>query len=221
MVLLYEDPRGNKMSKCSACGKSIKEAQDPELVSTRTYDDFLFKQFNRNNRVLIIGCGAGVQSALFPNAVNIDIELGCLQFCKNKGIQNLILADAKYLPIKANKFNGIIMADIIEHFPNKPFLRHVVMELRRIIVLHGNVAVIMPLRDPLVAFRKVYNAIMNLPIPVMALLGHTLALGKNELIGCFDGFYPSIVEHEPGQIFGITLPAWMDGGYGFVVFEKR
>ena len=194
--------------------------QDPSKVSQFKYDFFLDNYFKRSSRVLIIGCGGGVQSEMYPNAINLDIDVDCLKFCEAKGINNCITGDASHLPFKSGIFNEILLADVIEHFPNREFLNSVVGEISRILKNEGKVAAIFPLKDNILIMRRLYNWIMKLPIPKMAEAGHTLALSKKELQGSFKGFDVIVDNTWLGTLFGRALPL-IGGEQAFIIFQKN
>jgi len=194
--------------------------QDPYTVSQLKYDFFLDNYFKRSSRMLILGCGGGVQSEMYPNAINLDIDIDCLKFCKQKGINNCIMGDASHLPFKSGVFNEILLADVIEHFPNHEFFNRVVGEISRILKNEGKVAVIVPLKDNILVIRRLYNWIMKLPTPIMALPEHTLALSKKELL-CFFKRFDVIADNTLlGTLFGRTLPL-IGGEYAFIIFQKN
>ncbi len=194
--------------------------QDPSAVSQLKYDFFLDNFFKHSSRVLIVGCGGGVQSEIYPNAINLDIDIDCLKFCRAKGIDNCIVGDARYLPFKSFVFHEILLADVIEHFPDQAFLNTVLAEISRIIREEGEVAVISPLKDNILIVRKLYNWIMKLPVPIMALPEHTLALSKSELLRSFKGF--DVIADSTWQaiLFGIKFPL-IGGEYAFIIFKKN
>ena len=67
--------------------------------------------------VLEVGVGTGLvlkplQDHFF-DAIGIDISMPMLLKAKSKGLENLILADAKYLPIRENAFDATILVDVL------------------------------------------------------------------------------------------------------------
>lgn len=189
---------------------------NPELDSPHTYEAFLAPEFSISDRVLIIGCGGGHHSRLYPNAVNVDIDLGCLKLAKSRGIANLILADASHLPIKYG-FDKVLLADVLEHLPSKEILDKIIFEIRGLIKTMGIVAVIMPSKDRLLAVRKAFNASLGLPCPIMAHPEHTLSITKDELINAF-GMHLIKDAGIPGSLFGLRIGG-IGGEYIHVMLE--
>ena len=188
-------------------------------VSSFKYDFFLDNYFKRSSQILIIGCGAGVQSELYPNAINLDIDIDSIKFCKTKGINNGIVGEASHLPFKSNIFNEILLADVIEHFPNYEFLNNVIKELFRVLKKDGRIATILPLKDNILMIRKLYNKIMKLSIPKMAQKEHTLALSKKKLLYAFKNFNIIVDDTQKGVLFGRAFPL-IGGEQAFIIFEK-
>jgi ubiquinone/menaquinone biosynthesis C-methylase UbiE len=70
-------------------------------------------------RVLDIGCGTGALLELLKGrsreAWGIDNSQQALQFCRKRGLTNLVLADATQLPFDSDYFDLVTAIGIIEH----------------------------------------------------------------------------------------------------------
>jgi|GEM_PF-5290658 len=75
------------------------------------------------NRILDVGCGSG--SWLFHlqktnyDAIGVDISKVALHKASLYGIKNLMLADARFLPFRKEKFDLILCFGLVEHFRKK------------------------------------------------------------------------------------------------------
>lgn len=200
--------------------KPVYVKQDIGLVSEETYEMFLSEHFPTDRRVLIIGCGAGVHSRLYPNSVNIDIDPTCTKFCKSNGVSNCVVCRADYLPFKDDAFDRIMLVDVIEHFPNRLYLRSVIRELKRVGTPAGLVAAILPLRDDLLLLRETYNRLRGWAMPAMSSEGHTLAITKKMLLQVFRSFVCIKDESESPSLCRIPLPHFISGGRALIIFER-
>ena len=73
---------------------------------------------NRNLKILDIGCGAGkIMDMLsrFGTVWGLDNNKKALSFCKKRGFQHLMLADAAGTGFKDNFFDVVTMLDVLEH----------------------------------------------------------------------------------------------------------
>ena len=196
--------------------------QDLDLVSDETHNDFLSEHFPPEEPVLIIGCGAGTQSALYPNSVNVDIDPDCAKFCKASGAENCIVCSASHLPFKDGTFNKFMLIDVIEHFPNKVYLYRVVMELERVCAPGSVIAVVIPLKDSLLLFRKIYHKIRGWGLPMMATAGHTLAMTKDYLVSHAFRRFVCIADGSTPRVFHhIKIPGFISGGKAVMIFQSR
>lgn len=201
--------------------KPIYVKQDVGLVSEETHETFLSEHFPTDQRVLIIGCGAGVHSRLYPNSVNIDIDPMCTKFCKSAGVSNCVVCRADYLPFKDGAFDRIMLVDVIEHFPDRLYLRCVIRELKRVGTQKCLVATILPLRDDLLLLRETYNRLRGWAMPAMSSAGHTLAITKKMLSSSmFRSFVCIKDESESPSLCRIPLPHFISGGRALIIFER-
>lgn len=200
--------------------KPIYVKQDIGLVSEETYETFLSEHFPTDQTVLIIGCGAGVHSRLYPNSVNIDIDPTCTKFCKSIGVSNCVVCRADYLPFKEGTFDKFLLVDVIEHFPNTEYLYTVVHELLRVGTRGSLVAAILPLRDDLLLLRETYNKVRGWAMPAMSSAGHTLAITKEKLSMVFRSFVCIKDGSDSASLCRIPLPHFISGGRALMIFER-
>ena len=65
-------------------------------------------------KVLDIGSGIGEFLEYYPDAVGVDINNDCVEFCLLKGLKCLH-ADAYNLPFPENTFDGVLLNNSLEH----------------------------------------------------------------------------------------------------------
>ena len=75
----------------------------------------------RGGTVLDLGCGTGVVLGELGEtgpAVGLDMSPLALGFCRQRGLNGLVLGDGQCLPFAQNSFDGLIGLDIFEHIPD-------------------------------------------------------------------------------------------------------
>ncbi|MFN8218942.1 MAG: methyltransferase domain-containing protein [Fimbriimonadales bacterium] len=75
----------------------------------------------RGGTVLDLGCGTGVVLGELGEtgpAVGLDMSPLALGFCRQRGLNGLVLGDGQYLPFARDSFDGLIGLDIFEHIPD-------------------------------------------------------------------------------------------------------
>ncbi|MCS7263491.1 MAG: class I SAM-dependent methyltransferase [Armatimonadetes bacterium] len=68
--------------------------------------------------ILDLGCGTGGSFPLlkkFGEVVGLDASLVALNFSRKRGMKQIILGDAQFLPFADNKFDLIAVLDVLEH----------------------------------------------------------------------------------------------------------
>lgn len=69
-------------------------------------------------RILDIGCGTGramKDLKEFGDVIGLDIEIEALEFCRKRGMRNLVRGDGVSLPFKDKAFDLITSFSVIEH----------------------------------------------------------------------------------------------------------
>lgn len=98
---------------------------------------------NRNLKILDIGCGAGKTMDMlsrFGTVWGLDINKKALSFCKKRGFQHLMLADAADTGFKDNFFDVVTMLDVLEHTDENTTLQ----ETKRILKPDGFMIITVP-----------------------------------------------------------------------------
>jgi SAM-dependent methyltransferase len=65
-----------------------------------------------------LGCGTGVvlkEMTSWSLPVGLDMSPIALQFCRQRGLKNLVQSDGQQLPIVSNTVNGMLALDVFEH----------------------------------------------------------------------------------------------------------
>jgi SAM-dependent methyltransferase len=85
-------------------------------------------------KILDVGCGWGRELTRLKDAVGVDICLPFLKTTRNYTRNPVILADAHFLPFRADSFDFVVISEVIEHVahPTK-----VINELRRVLKQKG------------------------------------------------------------------------------------
>lgn len=74
--------------------------------------------FGKDIKILDTGCGTGMllkEMESFGVCYGIDISQRAVDFCKNRGIGNVQIADAANIPYSDNTFDVVVALDVIEH----------------------------------------------------------------------------------------------------------
>jgi SAM-dependent methyltransferase len=94
-----------------------------------------------SHRLLEVGIGTGLVSKPLQEdgfeTIGIDISLPMLLKAKSKGVENLILADARHLPIRSKIFDATILVDVLNclESPLQVFNEIVAVTRNRIIAI--------------------------------------------------------------------------------------
>lgn len=68
--------------------------------------------------VLDLGCGTGViatELAQWSKPIGLDMSPQALAYCRQRGVQDLVLANGEALPIRSNSVDAVLALDIFEH----------------------------------------------------------------------------------------------------------
>jgi ubiquinone/menaquinone biosynthesis C-methylase UbiE len=83
--------------------------------------EYATKTFSNNDKILEIGCGEGYGTSLISKGVkeivSLDVDLKTLKHAREKYGDNcnFVLYDGANLPIKSDKFDGVVSFQVIEH----------------------------------------------------------------------------------------------------------
>jgi SAM-dependent methyltransferase len=72
----------------------------------------------RRPRILDVGCGTGGNLSLlkqFGDAEGVDVSPDALDFCRQRGLENVKLGAAEELPYEQGSFDLVTALDVIEH----------------------------------------------------------------------------------------------------------
>lgn len=95
-------------------------------------------------KILNIGCGTGGTADVldkFGDVTHIDISDTALEFAKNRGIKNLVKADARALPFADGSFDLIVGLDVLEHMEDD---QGAIAEWRRVLKKGGDLFLTVP-----------------------------------------------------------------------------
>lgn len=68
--------------------------------------------------VLDLGCGTGViasELAQWSHPVGLDMSPQALAYCRQRGVEDLVLANGEALPIRSDSVDAVLALDIFEH----------------------------------------------------------------------------------------------------------
>jgi ubiquinone/menaquinone biosynthesis C-methylase UbiE len=123
---------------------------DPELATSAISYSWIVKgQITKEflvscNQVLNIGCGHGRELVhLSPTTVGLDIDLQLLHTAKGISCREVVLADASHLPFRNRVFDGVAIAEVIEHL-SSPL--EALREMNRVLMPGGKLVLQTPNR---------------------------------------------------------------------------
>jgi ubiquinone/menaquinone biosynthesis C-methylase UbiE len=73
---------------------------------------------DRRARILDVGCGTGANLMMlseFGEAEGVDVSPDALNFCRERGLQNVKLGAAESLPYEDHTFDLVTALDVVEH----------------------------------------------------------------------------------------------------------
>lgn len=94
--------------------------------------------------ILDVGCGTGAMSARLAkwgNVVSADFSDLALKFSRRRGLNHLVGADAMRLPFASDRFDAIVVMDVLEHLPDD---RAALCEFFRVLKPGGRVFATVP-----------------------------------------------------------------------------
>ena len=106
----------------------------------------LIKENSKLSKLDILDCGCGTGTTLktlrnFGEVYGIDFDRDCINYCKNRGLDNVIHQDITK-PIKfKKKFDVVIISDVLEHLENPEKALH---EINKVTKKDGIVLITVP-----------------------------------------------------------------------------
>jgi ubiquinone/menaquinone biosynthesis C-methylase UbiE len=99
---------------------------------------------DRRARILDVGCGTGANLMMlseFGEAEGVDVSPDALNFCRERGLQNVKLGAAESLPYEDHTFDLVTALDVVEHIDDDVAgLR----EMRRVLRPGGRLLLFVP-----------------------------------------------------------------------------
>ncbi|MEM2146880.1 MAG: methyltransferase domain-containing protein [Candidatus Jordarchaeaceae archaeon] len=108
----------------------IKKATSANSYSWIIKGNITMKLAQGAERIIDVGCGWGRELIRLKNAIGIDIEMPFLRTARNYVKNDVILADAHYIPFTDNTFDFAVLSEVVEHLTD---VRKVLKELKRIL----------------------------------------------------------------------------------------
>ena len=72
-------------------------------------------------RTLDVGCGTGLFLEYEPQAVGVDVNDNCIQYCKSRGLESYLM-EYDILPFDGHSFDTVILDNVIEHIEKQKTL---------------------------------------------------------------------------------------------------
>jgi SAM-dependent methyltransferase len=94
-----------------------------------------------SGRVLDIGSGIGDMLAFRPDTIGLDINPHLVEFCRQRGLEAMVMNDDGSFPFNDNDFDSILLDNVIEHIVNPVGLLH---EARRVLKSNGTLLIGVP-----------------------------------------------------------------------------
>jgi SAM-dependent methyltransferase len=104
---------------------------------------FLKNSGDSNIRILDAGCGTGANLgylSAYGNTIGLDSQQIALEYCRKRGHQNIVQADAQGLPFKEKMFDMITALDLLEHVDDRKTL----FEFSRVLKADGCLLLTVP-----------------------------------------------------------------------------
>lgn len=116
------------------------------FVGRRKILSFFIEKYLKkgSSQVLSIGCGPGVEMEFLENygkVTGLDSSEEMLNYCKEKGITNVVSGRAQQLPFPENSFDCVVALDVLEHIEDDS---SAIKEIRRVLKNGGAVLITVP-----------------------------------------------------------------------------
>src|SRR3972149_2049218 len=109
-------------------------------------NDILPEIFNKQEKILDLGCGDGVVAEFLENKlgnsmIGADISSLAIKRTKEKGIKAYLIDAEKKLPFQGKSFDSVFWGDNIEHLFDP---KETLMEIRRVLKKNGRLVISCP-----------------------------------------------------------------------------
>ncbi len=92
---------------------------------------------NSNLEILDVGCGTGVLTGeleRYGRASGIDFSYKAVEYCKERGLKNVVQGVGEKLPYNDNQFDVVLVLDVLEHIEDD---KKAIKELHRVLKPDG------------------------------------------------------------------------------------
>jgi SAM-dependent methyltransferase len=99
---------------------------------------------DRRARILDVGCGTGANLVMlseYGEAQGVDVSPDALEFCHERGLDNVRLGAAESLPYEAGEFDLVTAFDVVEHLDDDV---EALREMRRVLRPGGRLLLFVP-----------------------------------------------------------------------------
>jgi SAM-dependent methyltransferase len=99
---------------------------------------------DRRARILDVGCGTGANLMMlseYGEAEGVDVSPDALEFCNERGLDNVRLGAAESLPYEAGEFDLVTAFDVVEHLDDDV---EALREMRRVLRPGGRLLLFVP-----------------------------------------------------------------------------
>ena len=108
--------------------------------------DLLARYFPERHdlHILDVGCGMGLlltELRAYGKVEGVDVSPKSIEFCRQRGIQNVQVSAAETLPFANSSFDVVLALDVIEHVPDDSA---VLREIHRVLKPGGVVVIFVP-----------------------------------------------------------------------------
>jgi len=107
----------------------------------------LFLNENRDLKILDVGCGTGIvieKLKKYGEVFGLDKSDSAIEFCKKRGLQNIVSGYATELPFNNDTFNLVTALDVLEHIGED---NKALSEIKRVLKKDGIAIITVPAFD--------------------------------------------------------------------------
>jgi ubiquinone/menaquinone biosynthesis C-methylase UbiE len=116
------------------------------FVSRRELIYRMIRQYDKNIKILEIGCSSGplieiLNEAGYENVYGLDVSKEAIQLCRSKGMTKVVQMEGAELGFKENVFDLIIASDVLEHIHDDS---QAILEWKRVLKKKGDIIAFVP-----------------------------------------------------------------------------